>query len=136
MQMKQLIPVGMLALGSSVAMAGLVNTAPVTVTLNPDGSGSASGSMTTARFSKNEVEYIGCGVRRFDNGAGGVLVFGFCQAADAANVQGFCETEKPGLIASIGDQDDYSFISFSWNADGDCTGIGNSTQSFYIPPAK
>jgi hypothetical protein len=28
---------------------------------------------------------------------------------------------------------DYSFITFSWIADGTCRAIGFSTQSFYIP---
>ena len=121
-------------LASSAALAGLVTDQPVTVTLNGDGSGNAAGSMTTARFSKNNVEFIGCGVRRIDDGAGGVILFAFCQAADAANVQGFCSTDKPNLIASIGDQDDFSFITVSWNAAGECRSIGNSTQSFYIPP--
>lgn len=87
--MKQLVPVVVLALGSSVALAG--------------------------------------------DGAGGVFVFGFCQAATADDVQGFCDTENPDLIQSIADQDDYSFITFSWNGTGQCDGIGNSTQSFYIP---
>lgn len=133
MKLKQWIAVGVLALGSSATLAGLVSDVPVTVTLNADGSGNANGSMVTARFSKNDVEFIGCGVRRIDDGAGGVVLFAFCQAADAANVQGFCSTENPNLIASIGDQDDFSFITFSWNAAGECRSIGNSTQSFYIP---
>jgi hypothetical protein len=131
--MKRLIAIGALVLGSSAAMAGLESEVPVAVTLNPDGSGSAFGSMTTARFSKNEVEYIGCGVRRVEDGVGGVFVFGFCQANTADEVLGFCDTENPALIASIGDQDDFSFITFSWNAAGQCRSIGNSTQSFYIP---
>lgn len=133
MKTKQLLAIGALVLGSSAAMAGLVNDFPVQVTLNPDGSGSAAGSMTTARFSKNEVEYIGCGIRRFDDGVGGVFVFGFCQASTAEEVLGFCESENPALLASIGDQGDYSFITFTWDAAGQCQGIGNSTQSFYIP---
>jgi hypothetical protein len=89
--------------------------------------------MSTARFSKNNVEYIGCGVRRVEDGVGGVFLFGFCQASTADAVLGFCDTENPALIASIGDQDDFSFITFSWNAAGQCRSIGNSTQSFYIP---
>jgi hypothetical protein len=133
MQTKKLIAVAILGLGSSVALAGLVQDLPVTVTLNPDGSGNAAGNMATARFSKNNVEFIGCGVRRIEDGAGGVTVFAFCQAADAANVQGFCTTENPALIQSIGDIDDFSFITFSWTAAGVCRSIGSSTQSFYIP---
>ena len=132
-RMKQGLAAAVLALASSAALAGLALDQPVTVTLNADGSGNAAGSMTTARFSSNNVEYIGCGVRRIDDGAGGVILFAFCQAADAANVLGFCTTENPALIASIGDQDDFSFITFSWNAAGECRSIGNSTQSFYIP---
>jgi hypothetical protein len=72
-------------------------------------------------------------VRRFDDGVGGVFEYGFCQASTATEVVGFCETENPGLIASIGDQDDYSFITFSWNSAGVCDAIGNSTQSQYLP---
>ncbi|HKR34322.1 MAG TPA: hypothetical protein VJT10_05755 [Steroidobacteraceae bacterium] len=133
MRMKRLMAIGVLVLGSSAAMAGLVNEFPVTVNLNPDGSGSAAGSITTARFSKDLVQYIGCGIRRFDDGAGGVFVFGFCQASTATEVVGFCDSENPALLASIGDQDDFSFITFGWNAAGECTSIGNSTQSFYLP---
>jgi len=132
MKMNRLIAMGALVLTSSAALAGLVTITPVSVTVNPDTSGSALGSMSAARFSKNDVEYIGCGVRRIDTGAG-VVVFGFCQASTAAGVLGFCSSESPDLIASIGDQDDYSFITFSWDSAGICRGIGNSTQSFYIP---
>jgi hypothetical protein len=133
MRMKQLVPIGVLILSSSAAMAGLVQLTPVTVTLNPDGSGSANGSMASARFSKNAIEFLGCGVRRIENSAGVVLAFGFCQAMTADNVNGFCETENLELIESIGDIDDFSFITFAWNADGVCRSIGASTQSFYIP---
>lgn len=133
MRMKQLIPVAALALVSSVALAGLVIDNPVTVTLNPDGSGEATGTLSSARFSKNKVEFVGCGLRRVEDGGGGIFLFGFCQAATATDVQGFCETENPDLIQAIADQDDYSFVVFSWTADGVCRGIGNSTQSFYIP---
>lgn len=134
MRTKQLISIAaLLLLGTSAALAGLEQPAQVVVLLNADGSGSANGAQSSARFSKNKVEYIGCGVRRFDDGLGNTFVFGFCQASTADEVLGFCETESPLLIQSIGDQDDYSFITFSWNADGVCRRIGNSTQSFYIP---
>jgi hypothetical protein len=134
MRTKQWISIaGLFLLGTSAALAGLEQPAPVVVTLNGDGSGSANGAQSTARFAKNKVEYIGCGVRRFDDGLGNTFLFGFCQASTADEVLGFCQTESPLLLQSIGDTDDYSFITFSWNADGECRGIGNSTQSFYIP---
>ena len=133
MRTKQWIAIAAVALTSSAAWAGLEQPSPVVVTLNADGSGSANGAQSTARFSKNKVEYIGCGVRRRDDGLGGAFIFAFCQASTADAVLGFCETQNPFLVASIGDQDDYSFITFSWNAAGECRSIGNSTQSFYIP---
>jgi hypothetical protein len=132
MRTKQLMAIGALVLTSSAALAGLVTITPVSVTVNADASGSALGSMSAARFSKDDVEYIGCGVRRVDTGAG-VIVFGFCQASTAAGVVGICNTENRDLLASIGDQDDFSFITFSWDSAGVCRAIGNSTQSFYIP---
>ena len=64
MRMKQLMGIGVLVLGSSAAMAGFAIATPPTVTVNPDGSGAALGSMSAARFSKDAVQYIGCGVRR------------------------------------------------------------------------
>jgi hypothetical protein len=133
MQMKQWVSVAALVLGSSAAMAGLVQPAQVLVNLNGDGSGDASGALSSARFARNKVEYIGCGLRRFDEDVSGGFVFGFCQASTAAGVVGFCQTESPVLLETIGDQDDYSFVTFNWAADGTCLRIGNSTQSFYIP---
>jgi hypothetical protein len=132
MRMKRMVAVALLALGSATALAGLEQPAPVVVTLNPDGSGSASGNMATARFSDNDVEFIGCGVRRI-SGAGGPILFAFCQATTADEVAGFCETEDPVLVESIDGLSDYSFITFGWNADGTCRALGFSTQSFYIP---
>lgn len=122
-----------LLLFSSMTLAGYLQPAPVEVTLNPDGSGSATGDMISARFSDNDVEFIGCGIRAFDDGAGGVFYFGFCQAADSTDLHGFCSTQRSDLLDAVKSISDYSFITFSWNAAGECTLIGNSTQSFYIP---
>lgn len=133
MRIKHVISIGALILGSSVALAGKVQPAPVLVTLNDDGSGSASGDMVSARFSDNEVEAMGCGIRRFDDGAGNSYEYAFCQATAADAVRGVCFTESPTLIKAVADVSDYSYISFAWNVEGDCIAIGSSTQSFYIP---
>jgi hypothetical protein len=131
--MGRIVLVGALTLSSAVAMAGLVQPVPVTVTLNADGSGAANGAMTTARFSTDTVQYIGCGVRKFDDGAGGVTTYGFCQASDDKGNLGFCSTENVALLEALQSISAYSFITFAWRADGTCRTIGNSTQSFYIP---
>lgn len=122
-----------LTLFSSLAVAGFLQPAPVIVTLNGDGSGSATGDMVSARFAPDNVTFIGCGTRSFDDGAGGVFRVGFCQAGDAAGVQFTCFTENPGLLDSMHATADFSFITFQWDVDGQCTAVGFSTQSFYIP---
>ena len=132
MRMKQVIPVGMLIFGSS-AMAGLVQPSAVEVTLFSGGGGRATGDMVAARYSKNTVEFLGCGVRNIYTVDGSAVRFGFCQAMTADSVNGICSTEDPFLIEALASISDYSFITFTWNAAGFCTAIGNSTQSFHLP---
>lgn len=129
----KLLTVGLLALSSSIALAGRVQSVPVVVTVNADGSGQANGNMATARASANDVEYIGCGVRKYLDNAGGVTSSGFCQAGDAAGVTASCFTDNAELLDTIENVADYSFVTFTWTSDGRCRMIGISTQSFYIP---
>jgi hypothetical protein len=133
MQTQLLIAIGIFMLGSSTAMAGLVQPSPVQVTLFGDGGGRASGDLGSARYSKDTVQFIGCGVRRIYSVDSGFGVFGFCNARTDASVIGTCFTEDPALVEALASISDYSFIVFTWNAAGSCTSIGNSTQSVYLP---
>jgi hypothetical protein len=92
----------------------------------------ALGDMVTARFSDNDIEVIGCGTRMWTTGTP-TFRWGFCQVRDAANVNQLCFTENPDLLDMMKSTADYSFITFAWDADGECTHVGFSTQSFYIP---
>ena len=137
MKARQAVLAGIIASAfSTAAMAGLVQSQPVDVQANPDGSGIAFGNMVNARFADNDVEMIGCGIRVIDDGAGGNVQFGFCQAATATDVRGFCSTQRPDLLQAMKATGDFSFITFRWDADGECRSIGYSTQSFYIPEKK
>ena len=122
---------------SGLVFAGYLQPAPVLVAFNPDGSGDAQGDMVTARFSDSALELIGCGVRYFDDGAGGSTEFGFCQArmddGSEEGLRGFCNTTNSGLLDAMKATSDFSFVTFSWNAQSECTRIGFSTQSFYLP---
>ena len=133
MRVRQVTLGGILALGSSAVMAGLVQPAPVEVTLFSSGGGRAFGDMATARFSKDEIAFIGCGVRRIYTVDGSFGVFGFCQARTSLGVNGTCFSEDPALIEALASIADYSSITFTWNSSGECTAIGNSVGSFYIP---
>ncbi len=116
---------------SGAAIAGMVQPAPVDVDLTTRFAG---GDMLSARYAPNKNEFIGCGVRKFDDGAGGATAFGFCQAEDAKGERGFCNTNNEDLLDAIEASADYGYISFSWDKDGICRRIGFSNQSFYVPP--
>lgn len=112
------------------ALAGMVLPAPVEVDLTTR---FATGDMVTARYSANEKEFIGCGIRKFDDGAGGVAASGFCQAEDKKGERGICNTDNEDLLDAISSSAAFSFVTFSWDENGRCKHIGFSNQSFYLP---
>lgn len=112
------------------ASAGLVQPQSVQVDL---AAMSAQGDMVTARFSNNDVEFIGCGTRDLLNPDGSLTSFGFCQAQTADEVQMTCFTFDTALVDKINNSNDFSFVTFNWNADDECIRVGFSTQSFYLP---
>ena len=118
------------AVFTSIAFAGFTQPAEVDVDLI---NLAAHGDMRTARLDDDNDVYIGCGIRSFDDGAGGTTGFGFCQAEDSEGDVAFCNTDNQELLDVMKATSDFSFITFSWNEDGVCTRIGFSTQSFYLP---
>jgi len=126
-----------LTLLAGVAFAGLKQPAPVEVDLV---NMFAFGDQVSARNAKDDVSFIGCGIRVFDDGVFPPFAFGFCQAGDSEENQIVCFTESPNLLNAMGAENDFSFITFSWQDDGfggaECTRVGFSTQSFYLPKFK
>lgn len=132
--MKSIILLAVLGAFSAFAFAGYLQPAPVEIVMNPDGSGMASGDMVSARFADDDVTNIGCGTRTYNYGSPGYPAnWTFCQARDANGVQAFCSVQDSDLMKGIASIGDYSFIVFSWNADGECIHMGASTQSMYMP---
>ncbi len=129
MKIRNLLSITALTLIAGVAFAGLVQPAAVVVDVD---NGTAQGDQWTARISKNDVEFIGCGIRLFDTGMGS-FEFGFCQASDSEEVQLFCTTQNVDLLAAMRSTSAFAFVTFSLDENGDCTRIGFSTQSFYLP---
>ncbi len=130
--MKRLVSLvaGAMAMISTAAFGGSVQPFPVDVDLVAL---TANGDMVTARYSANENEFIGCGIRIFDDGAGGTFSFGFCQAEDRDGERAFCNSQDAALLDAISSSGDFGFITFSYDEDGVCTRIGFSNQSFYLP---
>ena len=116
------------AFASTAAVAGFKQPAPVDVDLV---NRIALGDMVSAQAANDDVTFIGCGMRKISTG-GGVVSTGFCQAGDADEEQFTCFTQDADLIDAMSSTADFSFITFAWNEDGECTRIGFSTQSFYL----
>jgi len=133
MKIGKILTIAGLVILSATAVAGRVSIVPVEINLNEDGSGFARGNMTTARYSDNDVEFIGCGTRNTALGDGNLFQFAFCQGRDAADNPIFCSTQNPELVAAVRAIADHSFIIFTFDAQGECTLIGFSTQSSYLP---
>jgi hypothetical protein len=128
---KTLCAGAVIAVFSGAAIAGYVQPLPVEVDTTAR---FAHGDMLSARYADNKTEFIGCGVRKFDDGAGGATAFGFCQAEDAKGNRAFCNTDNEDLLDAIEASADYGYVSFSWDKEEICTRIGFSNQSFYVPP--
>ena len=122
-----------LTLLAGLASAGHVLSVPVEVDLV---NMLAEGDQTTARYSDNDVELIGCGIRALSDGVNPPFTFGFCQATDSAEETIFCSTFDAELIDAIKAVSSHAFITFSWNEIDECTRVGKSSQSFYLPSKK
>lgn len=131
---------------SQLASAGYTQPAPVQVTLNGDGSGSASGDMVTARTDKTKIKdtetgekyeptSIGCGLKVFSPSYFATpehYWYGFCQATNELGEGGSCFTEDRELLDALKSSAANTYLRFDWDVDGECTRIDVSTQSFYI----
>jgi hypothetical protein len=132
MRVKKLVSVIVMVLSSSAALPGQHNSVPVTVKLNPDGSGFASGSMSTARFSAHPLENIGCSVRGWSTGHGDTRD-GFCSARTGGGILASCYANDFKVFEAIHGISDYSIISFRWDPEGICTSVSVYTHSGLIP---
>lgn len=121
----------LVALTSGSTMAGVVNDFNVTIDLTER---TAMGNMKTARFSADAEEFIDCGTRTARNPDGTIFYWSFCQAGlSTSEENAFCFTQDIELINQIRSMSTYSFVTFRWDESGECTYVGQSTQSFYIP---
>ena len=134
MKIRSILSIAALTLIAGGAYAGFSQPVPVTFNLV---NMTAFGDQVTARIAKDDVSFIGCGIRVTDDGVNPPFAFGFCQAGDNEGNEITCFTQNPNLLQTLGANSDFAFITFSWQDDGfggaECTRVGFSTQSFYMP---
>lgn len=128
--MHSCIALAAMILASSASFAGLAISKSVSVDAE---AGIAEGDMAAARYSKNDVEFIGCAVEHTDLGGGDTFVLGICRARDSLGTSAVCTTVRPEMIQSISAITNTSHIQFIWNEFFECQQIRISTESQYLP---
>jgi hypothetical protein len=113
---------------ASTAAAGYRWYYPVTISGN-----NVAGSLGSARNSGNSNEYIGCAVYGSSTRA-----YAICYAQDAAGTTVSCYADPvlaPSIVTTVGTLNGDGFLSFSWDASGNCTKVNVSSRSYYEPKA-
>jgi hypothetical protein len=116
---------------AGVMALGLVGTASVMagnrfapVVFIDDGSRFASGSLSGAHNTADRVQLIGCTVGSFIT---------HCVARNSAGTTRSCFTSDAALVANARAINSESILSFSWNENGQCTGV-NVDNTSRSPP--
>jgi hypothetical protein len=126
---------GALAGTSSPADAGLLQSWPVSI---DQANRVAQGSLGSARNTTDSIQYIGCwntvqGYNDVPPPAGDIVKSGGCYAVDSANRSATCVLPAGGLAPMTPPMTPESFIVFTWDASGICTGIQIWAYSSYSP---
>jgi len=125
--MKKVLALALVLGSSSVALAGLKSTYPVTIVHSVT---TAYGSMGSARNSADTGQYIECGAYHY---AGSGPVYGGCNARDAAGATLTCSTHDPEVVRAIDTISSDSFLQFQVLTDGTCNYVYVGHGSQYEP---
>jgi hypothetical protein len=88
--------------------AGAVLNHQVQITYRTDNTFDARGALTTARYSADSRQYIGCRVSAYANGSRSAT----CAAQTSTDNLASCSTSDPKLIEKIQKMTDSSYVSF------------------------
>jgi len=113
---------------ASTVEAGVDGGIEVTVSVRPDGSGQAGGSLGTVRNSADQTQFIQCGVN-----VTGSSIYGFCQASDANGTVVLCSTTKRNLVDAMEGVSGDSHVFFEFDSSGKCTRLFVNHGSYLEP---
>jgi hypothetical protein len=111
-------------LATSVAFAGFQTERAVVIY---DAGRTAWGNPSFAHNSPDTAQWILCQVDARDGG--------YCLAQDATRVQRVCTTSDPNMGNTLRSLTAQSYLTFSWNAQGQCTYIWVENDST-TPPKR
>jgi hypothetical protein len=133
MQLKNWVLLGAAAVGAIgsfavKAHAGFRAESPIYVSV---ASRYFYGALGSARNTGDSVQYLGCNVNSYSAGASTV----YCYARDANNVSASCTSTAAELVQQGRAVGPDKYISVSWDANGYCTSIQVTQNSFHPPKA-
>jgi hypothetical protein len=125
--MKRLVCVAALSAGlllQSQAFAGVSNNGPVNV-----GPTYGDGSLRTARYSADSVQYIGCTISPYQGSN-----YVYCQATNAAGQNYYCiNSSAPDVWATtLASLNSASFLYFYGDTSHHCLGVYVDSYSFWM----
>jgi hypothetical protein len=111
-KMLGLAALGMTLLTTTVpTWAGQVVNQQVQITYGTNNTFVATGALTTARYSADSRQYIGCRVSAYANGSRSAT----CAAQTSTDNLAYCSTSDPKLIEKIQTMTDSSYVHFRGN---------------------
>ena len=112
-------------IGSTAAWAGYKTSNPVTVNSSTK---EASGPIGYARNSPDFQQWIGCEIY-------GTLTGNFvrCYASTVAGTSASCQTSNSNLLAVAMALNGDDFLTFRWDASGQCTELRAYKMSYWEP---
>jgi hypothetical protein len=106
--------------------------ADVAVTDLGGGLTQVSGQMISVRFTKDDVQTIGCSVRADIGGVARVS----CAATDIDGNRHVCFSIDPSMIDAAKSISPYSFIRFIYDQTAECTSLLVAVRSHHIPDIR
>lgn len=118
-----------LALVAAPALAGNRQSAPVTISFSPDGSGSFSGALGDARASGDSSQWIGCAFGAGTSNA----PWSYCYAVDAAGHNAWCYANNAPQLQVVGLIGPSSKLTVYFDRSGNCSSIQVDNFSYTRP---
>jgi hypothetical protein len=91
-----------------------------------------AGGLVGVRFTKDDVQQIGCGITA-DSGGAPIVV---CNARDINEANYFCFSFDAALIEAVKSISPFSFVRFRFNETAECTSLLVAVRSHHIPDIR
>jgi hypothetical protein len=119
------LAVGAIALLTGSAWAGFKSRWPVRIDTTTS---TATGSLASARSSRNSIEMIGCEVRAWVYNGGQYMAS--CRAQDDTGASAACWSSNPVIVNALSSLNGDGILQFTWDSAGECVDLAVTNISW------